>query len=407
MRFLATLIVATWALAGGVQAAPSAQDRAAIKAYEQTLPGPLGGPSGAQASTLEARMAALKIPGVSIAFIEDGRVKWVRAYGEADVAAGRRATPATLFQAASMSKMVAAAAALRLVEQGRLDLDADVNTQLKAWQVPSSGLTETRKVTLRRLLSHTAGLTVGGFPGYVAGKPVPTLVQILDGQSPANTPAVRSFEAPGAGFAYSGGGYTVAQLMMIEAAGGEPYPTLLDRLVLRPAGMTRATFAQPLPVRLERTSAAGHDGKGVVIPGARNTFPEYAAASLWTTPSDYGRFMIALQNSYAGLRPALLSQPTARTMMTRVAGDYGLGVVTGRRGERPTFEHGGGNRGFQCYAFGFLDGSRQGAVIMTNSDVGGVLAAAILRSLGESYGWGEAAPPSEPFRRAPYFPAAK
>lgn len=405
MRFLTTLAMLVWALASGAQAAPSGHDRAAINAFETRLRTPVANASGAKVIPLDAWMAAWKVRGVSVAFIEDGRVKWVRAYGVANVAARRPVTPDTLFQAASMSKMVAAAAALRLVEQGRLDLDEDVNSRLKGWKVPASGFTAESKVTLRRLLSHTAGLTVGGFPGYVAGKPVPTVVQILDGQPPANTPAVRSFEPPGAGFAYSGGGYTVAQLMMVEA-GGEPYPTLLDRLILRPVGMTRATFAQPLPRRLVTAAAAGHDGKGMVIPGARNTYPEYAAASLWTTPADYGRFMIALQNSYAGLRPALLQQPTAQMMMTRVAGDYGLGVVPGRRGERPTFEHGGGNRGFQCYAFGFLDGSRQGAIIMTNSDVGGVLAAEILRSLGQSYGWGQAAPPTEPFRRAPYFPSS-
>jgi CubicO group peptidase (beta-lactamase class C family) len=403
MRFLTTLLVVMHVLAGSAHAAPAARDNAAIAAVETHLLTVT--PGAPRTVILAARMAELKVPGVSIAVFENGRLIWARAYGKADASDGRPATPDTLFQAASMSKAVAAAGALRLVEQGRLDLDQDVNARLKAWQVPPSPFTTSEKVTLRRLLSHTAGLTVSGFPGYQAGKPVPTTLQILDGQSPANTPAVRSFEAPGQGFAYSGGGYTVAQLLMMEA-GGRAYPNLLDNLVLRPAGMRRSTFAQPLPGRRARNAASGHGTRGDVIPGARNIYPEYAAASLWTTPSDYGRFMIALQNAHAGRKPTFLRQSSAKAMMTPILGNYGLGEVLGRRGGRPTFEHGGGNRGFQCNSFAFLDGSRQGAVIMTNSDTGGVLAAEILRTLGEAYGWGEAAPPDGPFRRAPYVAAA-
>jgi len=404
MKRIVTAIAAILALAGPAAAAPSASDRAAIAAVEGRLTPATVDAAGPAYKTLAARMAELKVPAVSIAFIEDGRVKWARAYGVADAAEGRPVTPDTLFQAASMSKMVAATGALRLVEQGRLDLDEDVNGRLKSWQVPASPFTAVEKVTLRRLLSHTAGMTVSGVPGYAAGKPIPSVVQILDGQPPANTPAVRSFEQPGQGFA-SGGGYTVAQLLMVEAL-GEPFPTLIERLVLRPAGMRRSTFAQPLPERLVGASASGHDPKGAVIPGARNVYPEYAAASLWTTPSDYGRFMISLQNAYAGRHSALLRQGTARTMMTPVAGDYGLGVAPGRIGVRPTFGHGGGNRGFQCNSFAFLDGSRQGVVVMTNSDVGGVLAGEITRALAAVYGWGEPAPPSGAFRRAPYIATA-
>jgi CubicO group peptidase (beta-lactamase class C family) len=402
MRLLLTIIAAAICLAaGGAHAAPSARDNTAIAAVETRLLTVT--PGAPREVVLAARMAELKVPGVSIAVFENGRLTWARAYGKADAADGGLVTQDTLFQAASMSKALAAAGRLRLVEQGRLDLDQDVNARLRAWQVPLSPFTASEKVTLRRLLSHTAGLTVSGFPGYQPGKPVPTAVQILEGQPPSNTPAMRSFEPPGQGFAYSGGGYTVAQLLMTEAS-GKPYPDLLDELVLRPAGMRRSTFAQPLAGRLARNSASGHGTRGDVIPGASNTYPEYAAASLWTTPSDYGRFMIALQNAYSGRKPAFLRQSSAKAMMTPILGDYGLGEVLGRRGGRQTFEHGGGNRGFQCNSFAFLDGSRQGVVIMTNSDTGGVLAAEILRTLSEAYRWGEAAPPSGPFRRAPYVP---
>lgn len=402
MRVLITALVAAMTLIGVARAAPSTQDKAAIIAMEGRLQ-----PSAANLSpmTLSARMAALKVPGVSIAFIEGGRVKWVRAYGVADVTERRPVTPDTLFQAASMSKMVAAAGALRLVEQGRLDLDGDVNLRLKSWQVPTSVFSATQKVTMRPLLSHTAGLTVNGFPGYAAGKPVPTIVQVLDGVAPANTPAVRAFEAPGGDLAYSGVGYTVAQLATVEA-GGAPYPQLLDRLVLKPAGMRHSTLAQPLPETMVPRAASCHDRKGDVIPGRRNVYPEYAAASLWTTPSDYGRFLVGLQNAYTGRRPAFLRQSSVRTMATPVSAGYGLGADVKRRGGRPALGHGGSNAGFQCLSFAFLDGSRQGAVIMTNGDAGGALAGEVMQALAKAYGWGDTEVVAVPFRRAPFVAAA-
>ena len=364
-------------------------------------------PRAAAFRTLAVRMAELKVPGVSVAFIENGKVTWSRAYGVAAAGGTQPVTPGTLFQAASMSKAFAAAATLRLVEQGKLALDEDVNSRLKAWKVPPSPYTAEQKVTLRRILSHTAGLTVGGFPGYQAEKPVPSLVQMLDGAPPANTPPIRSFEAPGGAFAYSGGGYLVAQLAIVEA-GGKPYPDLLQDLVLRPVGMRQSTFAQPLPASLLARAASGHDRKGAVIPGARNTYPEYAAAGLWTTPSDYGRFLISLQDSYAGRPHALLRQSSARTMMTPVdAAGYGLGVALGRRGGHPFFTHSGGNEGFQCNSLAFLDGAGQGVVIMTNSDAGSVLMSEIMRALGEAYHWGDPDPASKGSpRRAPYTPPA-
>lgn len=407
MRFLTTIIAAA-VLATGAHAAPSGRDLAAIAAVETRVTPLEGGGPNPVPVTLAARMAGLKVPGVSIAFIENGEVTWTRAYGLADAAQQRAATPDTLFQAASMSKAVSSAGALRLVEQGRLKLDTDINDQLTAWKVPPSAYTADKKVTLRQLLSHTAGLTVSGFPGYQAGKPIPTTTQILDGTPPSITPAVRSFEVPGGHYAYSGGGFTVAQLAMVEA-GGKPFPDLLQALVLRPAGMRASTFAQPLPDALVARSASGHDDKGAVIPGGRNTYPEYAAAGLWTTPSDYGRFMIGLQNAHTGRPKALLRQASAQAMLTPVddAAGYGLGLFLGRWGGHPYFEHGGSNKGFRSDALAFLDGSRQGVVVMTNGDAGGLLAAEILRSVAAAYGWGNQEPgPPGGGRRAPFTAAA-
>jgi CubicO group peptidase (beta-lactamase class C family) len=405
MRLLGLVALGALAFAGLARGAPSPTDLAAIKAFETQLT-PASAKAIPDTKTLAERMAELKVPGVTVAFIEDGKVKWARGYGVATAGGTQAVTPETLFQAASMSKALASAAALRLVEQGKLDLDGDINARLKTWQVPASPYTADQKVTLRRLLSHTAGLTVSGFPGYASDKPVPTLVQILNGAPPANTPAVRSFEAPGGAYAYSGGGYTVAQLAIVEA-GGKPYPELLTALVLRPAGMRQSAFAQPLTPAMIGNAASGHDRKGEVIPGARNTYPEYAAAGLWTTASDYGRFYIALQNAQAGAPHALLSPTMARTMMTPVDASYGLGLQIGRWGGHPFIQHSGGNAGFQCNAFAFLDGSRQGVVVMTNSEGGSAIAGEITRALAQAYGWGVQDPATRGSpRRAPNLPPA-
>jgi CubicO group peptidase (beta-lactamase class C family) len=403
MRLLLTL-AAVISLAGAAQAAPSPQDLAAISALETRLT-PRGAAADAPPKALADRMAELKVPGVSIAFIADGKVAWTRTYGVAEAGGTRAVTPTTLFQAASMSKAVAAAMALRLVEQGRLDLDEDINNRLTAWRLPESPFTAEKKVTLRRLLSHTAGLTVSGFPGYAAGKPIPTIVQILNGEPPSNTPAIRSYEAPGT-YAYSGGGYTVAQLAIVEA-GGRAFGRLADELVLGPAGMRQSTFAQPLPKHLRPRAVSGHDAKGVVVPGGSNTYPEYAAASLWTTPSDYGRFLIGLQASHDGRRGALLTPASAEAMMTPVDASYGLGLQLGRWGGHPFIQHSGGNVGFRCNAFAFLDGSQQGVIIMTNGDGGGQLLNEIFAAMVKAYGWGERDPATvgSP-RRAAYMPPA-
>lgn len=394
------LPLALWlGLAGAAGAAaprPAERDRAAIEALERrivALPGPRPGP---RLAPLAQRMRDMRVPAVSVAFIAGGRVRWARAYGEAVAGSGRKVTPATRFQGGSISKAVAAAGALRLVDRGTLSLDEDVGRRLRAWRVPAGAAAQaSAAVTLRRLLSHTAGLTVSAYPGYSAARPAPTLVQSLRGASPAVTAPVRLFAAPGTRLAYSGGGYSVAQLLMTEAAGRD-FPRLMRDVLLRPAGMGRSGFDSPAGLR---GAAGGHDREGLPIPGGGRLYPEMAAAGLWTTPSDYGRFLIALQQSLAGRPRALLRPGTARAMITPVLGDYGLGVTVMERGGRAIITHGGANEGFECRFVAFLDGSRQGLVIMTNADNGGFLAAAIQRTLTQAYGLPDALGPPPP--RAP------
>ncbi|HEU0015158.1 MAG TPA: serine hydrolase domain-containing protein [Longimicrobium sp.] len=334
--------------------------------------------------SIEERLRFYRVPAVSVAVINDGRIEWARAWGEAEAGSGVRVDTTTLFQAASISKPVAAVAALRLVEQGVLSLDEDVNVKLRSWKVPDGPHTAAEKVTLRRLLSHSAGTTVHGFPGYAAGAAVPTVVQVLDGSAPANTRPVRVDTVPGALWRYSGGGYTIAQLLMSDVT-GKPFAELMREQVLAPAGMHRSTYAQPLPAERAARAATAHRNDGTPIPGKHHTYPEQAAAGLWTTPSDLARLAIEVQRAYAGQTGRVITPATARLMLATQAGAYGLGFGVNGQADSLWFEHGGSNAGFQSY-FAALAETGQGLVIMTNGDAGFPLAMEILRAVAREYG---------------------
>jgi CubicO group peptidase (beta-lactamase class C family) len=235
--------------------------------------------------------------------------------------------PETLFQTASIGKPVVAAAALHLIEQGLLDLDADVNQSLESWQVHENPFTADEKVTLRRLLSHSAGVTVEAFRGYAQGEEIPDLRQILDGAPPANSPPVQIEIAPGTQQRYSGGGYMVVQ-QLIEDVTGDPFPETMQDFVLEPLGMDSSTFTYPLPDHLKHSAAAGHRSDGSPIPGGWHTYPEMGSgASLWSTPTDLANFAIGLMNSYNGQPGGVLSQDMAREMLTPQIDSRGLGPV--------------------------------------------------------------------------------
>jgi len=183
-----------------------------------------GADSGAAQSLLSG-MAALKVPGLSIAVFDSGRIVWARGYGVSDQNTGTVVDTATLFQAASISKPVTSVGMFRLVEQGRISLDEDVNAQLQSWAVPENRFTQVEKVTPRRIVTHMSGLDVHGFLGYRSDDALPTLQQILDGEPPANSPPVRVDTIPGAREIYSGGGFVVLQFLMQEVSGRVSTPS--------------------------------------------------------------------------------------------------------------------------------------------------------------------------------------
>lgn len=334
--------------------------------------------------TLQERMKHHRVSGVGIAVINDGKLEWARGYGTLEAGGAEQVNAETVFQAASISKPVSALALLRLVEAGKLSLDQDVNEVLKTWKVPANNFTAEEKVTLRRLLSHSAGLTVHGFRGYAEGETVPNLVQILDGERPANSGAIRVDVKPGTLERYSGGGYVVMHQLVRDVTGGS-FDALLQSSVFTPLGMTRSTFEQPLPAAWWANAARAHSGDGKPISGKWHTYPELAPDGLWTTPADLARFAIELQQSLRGESNKVVSAAMTKQMLTRQLRSMGLGIVVAGADATLRFEHGGANEGYRCHLVAYASG--RGCVVMTNSDRGDTLVAEIERAIANEYEW--------------------
>jgi CubicO group peptidase (beta-lactamase class C family) len=334
--------------------------------------------------SLADRMRELNVPGVSLAVLHNGQIEWARGYGVSSLG-GPPVTPDTMFQAGSISKPLAAMAALRLVQQGKLSLDADINSELKSWKLPSDPAQAGNPVTLRELLTHTGGTTVHGFPGYASDEPVPTLVQVLNGEKPSNTPAIRSQAAPGTKWNYSGGGFTIIQQAVIDVT-GEPFPKLLHDTVLASIGMTHSTYEQPLGKEFQAFAATPYRGDGMPVKGGAHTYPEMAAAGLWTTPTDLLRYAIEVEKSLDGKANHVLSASMTRQMLTAGMGNWGLGLEIGGSPSNPYFSHGGDDAGFKNIFAAYEKGG-DGAVVMTNSDNGSALGDEIMRSIAAAYNW--------------------
>ncbi len=375
---------------------------------DQLIPRSARPGDGATGVPLSERMAYYDVPGVSVAVIEDGEIVFARGYGVREAGKSDPVTPETLFQAASISKPVTMLGALRLVDAGLLDLDSDVNDRLRSWKVPASGGWQPR-LTLRQLASHSAGLTVHGFPGYPRDQEHPTLGQVLDGARPANTAPIRVDTVPGTQFRYSGGGTSIVQQLMIDVT-GQPFPDVMRERVLDPLGMTASGYLQPLPESRWSEAATGHRTGGGPVSGQWHVYPEMAAAGLWTTPSDLARFAIGVQRAYAGLPGSVIAPATAREALTPQVpmegrGDgwaaLGIGPFLAGAGVAARFGHSGGNEGFRCLLVASYDG-RFGAVVMTNGDEGMDLVQELFTAIAQEFDWPGFLPePRVPMRVSP------
>jgi CubicO group peptidase (beta-lactamase class C family) len=334
--------------------------------------------------SLQKLMELYKIPGISIAVIDNYQIVWAKAYGVTEAGSKTPVTTKTLFQAGSISKPVAATGTLWLVEKGKLSLDEDVNQKLKTWKVPENEFTKTEKVTLRRLMSHTGGLTVHGFPGYDIDEPLPTLVQIFNGEKPANTGAIRVDSVPGAEERYSGGGVTIEQQLVIDVT-GKPFPEFMRETVLEKIGMADSSYSQPLPASWAGRTAAGTRVDGKMVHGRWHIYPEMAAAGLWTTPTDLAKFVIEVALSKQGEANHVLSEQMTNQMLTPVKDEAGLGFFLDKRNPGQ-FGHDGADEGFQALLT-MNANTGKGVAIMANSDRGIAAAQFVADTIAKEYGW--------------------
>ena len=292
-----------------------------------------------------------------------------------------------MFSVGSVSKVGTAAITLRLVDAGRLDLDRDVNAYLKRWQVPGNAFTLVRPVTLRGILSHSAGLTVHGFGDFQPGEKLPTIVDTLEGRPPATHEPVRVIFVPGARFQYSGGGTTVEQLA-IEDTTGKDFPAAAREWLFDPLGMSRSSYENPLPLEHGNIAKAhGDDGAPRALPRGYEAMPEMGASGLWTTPSDYSKLVIAFIRSYQGEAGSFLKARTARQMMTEVGrSPVGLGPFLDGEGAERRFTHGGANDSYRAWIEGHL-ATGNGVIIFTNGSNGSDIIPEVRRAVARSEGW--------------------
>jgi CubicO group peptidase (beta-lactamase class C family) len=336
--------------------------------------------------TIEERLAFYAIPGLSVAVFADGEITWASGYGMNRAGANDAVTSDTIFQAASISKHVTALAVLRLVQDGTLGLDGDVNRSLTSWQIPANGDWQPR-ITLRQLLGHTAGLVSNWYPGYLRGAPTPTLLQTLNGDPPANTPPVHAVALPGTINRYSGSHYSVVQQLLVDVT-GQPFPGLMRDLVLTPLAMSNSDFDQTYPDRRTDTTAHGHYVSGEPIGNGWQLLPEMAAAGLWTTPSDLAKIAMEIINAFHGRPTAFLSKEMVDQLLTpQIFDGYGLGTVLmpEHEGSR-RFGHGGGNVGYECLTTAYLE-LGTGVVMMTNSEAGSTIFEELLGTITREYAW--------------------
>jgi CubicO group peptidase (beta-lactamase class C family) len=340
--------------------------------------------------TIEERMEHYGVPGVSVAVINNGKIEWTKVYGIMDKESKSPVTAKTLFQAASISKPVTAYGALTLVEQNKITLNENINTYLKSWKVTDNEFTKDKKVTLKNLINHSAGITVHGFLGYSPDLPVPTLIQVLNGTSPANSGPSVVDKVPEESYRYSGGGYNIVQQMMIDVE-GKPFPEIMNELVLQPLEMNNSSYNQPLTGEQLSLAATGYLPDGAMVKGKRHTYPEMAPAGLWTTAEDLAKFAVNMQETLKDNSKKGLSKEMTTKMLTPFVEDFiGLGIFIINRENEIYFGHGGWNEGFSSEMIAHKD-KGYGVVVLINANQPDFISE-LIRSVALTYAWDDFVP---------------
>lgn len=318
--------------------------------------------------SLMIAMKAYQVPVLGYAIIDHGHI--VRAE-TLSINKNINVNKESLFQAASISKSMTAYAALKLIDEKKLDLDQPANQTLKKWKIPDNAFTKNNPVTVRELMDMTSGLSVSGFAGYPQHEPLPNQFQLLNGESPANNEPVRVFYTPGSHYFYSGGAFQVLE-QVVEAATQKDFSNYMNTEVLPALGMDHSIYQYPLTNPLFNKKAvpsfSGWDGSA--IPGGWYNYAIAGAGGMWSTPSDLAKFILNITASYQGQKQGYLTQNLTKEMLTRQANtDYGLGVVVMGHGKNLYFMKQGHNYGYHSQIIMFPN-QGQGIAIMTNSETG-------------------------------------
>lgn len=350
-----------------------------------------------ESGSLLSEMRRYKIPGVSIAAIHDGRYVLVKAYGYKDSSTRQLLTPEDLLQAASISKPITVLGALKLASEGKFDLDANINNYMTdKWRLGDNQYTKTQPVTARLLMAHLGGINVAGFPGIDRSvSKLPTIVDVLNGKKPyITTEAVKVVAIPGSKFVYSGGGISILQFTMMNIT-KQDFASWMKAEVLQSFAMQNSTFEEPLPESYQHLASSAHDKDGIVYKGKYHSYPEEAAAGLWTNPVDLIGVLNHLKMAYYGhCSPLGIESGLFRQMFTpQKPTPFGLGFMLESTPDVFTFGHDGVNDGFQSKMIAFVTphGSKakfldDALVVMTNSDNGFYIIDKIVNAFTDAYG---------------------
>lgn len=337
--------------------------------------------------SLEDRMARYQVPGVAVAIIDDGEVVFASGFGVRQAGTTDTVDANTVFSAGSVSKVATASLVLTLASDGVLNLDTPVSTQLTSWSVPDYPGYDENRITLRSILSHTAGFNMHGFRDFQPGADLPSAIDTLNGQSPAQNDPLELLFEPGTAFKYSGGGYTLAQQVVEDSDPSADFDAIAEARLLAPLGMTRSRFTNPLPPEHGNIAMAhNREGEPVALPRGYEAMPERAASGLWTSASDLAALVAALLNSYRS-DEGFLPRDIARDMMTPMTpSEHGLGPRIEPRGNDFIFHHGGTNDSYHAWIEGHA-GSGDGLVVLTNSRGGNELITEIRNAVADTMDW--------------------
>jgi len=323
------------------------------------------------------------IAGVSIAFFDNGKISWQKTYGYSNLSDSIKVTPNTIFNGASLSKPVAALAALNLVEKGVLSLNDDVNKYLKGWKVPDNKFTEQEKVTLKRLIGHSAGFERYVQSSYFPNEEFPTITQMLTGEKPSVDPPVSVVYVPGQKQVYSNPGYSVIEKLM-EDVTDKAFDDIINELIFEPCDMNNSSFEQPVPIYLSKQMATGYTND--LEPYPYKLFPYKAAGGIWTTPTDLASFLVTVLEDHHASANTILSKKMMDSVFAKTSERLGFAKIYNDKSTDLLFEHWGSNSGFTCYMVSSLN-HKQGVVIMTNSDNGMSLMSYIARAVAVANNW--------------------